>query len=312
MAQVDAASFLSAWDLRVIVSVSEWGTLIAAAKALDVSQSSLSRTISRLEKNLNVVLFARSTRRMDLTPAGQEFVSIAQRVLNDLQLAYANMQEMASEKRGQVLVSTYPQIAQEVLPSLVAEYRKHRENIEIYIRSARNPDIIDDINSGLADFGITFSDTIPDNIECLTLRRDVLCALIPSTHELGKTSAPLPFAKLAGSTMVSLGRDSYTRKLIDGAAASARITLNHAVTVPGFFEQMKFTRAGVGISLVPLSTLPGPCPRHVTVRTIKEPQLSVSINLISLRDRFMSPAAASFRNLVIEDFRSEAKSRKAS
>lgn len=300
MPNIDAIASLSAWDLQVIVAVAERGTLIAAAQALKVSQSSLSRAIARLEKTLNVVLFARSTRRMDLTPSGQEFVAIAERVLNDLQLALANMQEMASEKRGQVLISTFPQFAQEVLPPLIASFRKDRINTEFHVRTGRNPEVIEDVGSGLADFGITFGDTAPDTLDSVRLKRDILCALIPATHELAKKTTPLPLAKLSGATMVSLPRDTYTRKLIDGAAAAGHVTLNHAVIVPGFLEQMTHTRAGVGISIVPRSTLPGPCPRHVTVRPLMDPQLEVSITMLSLRGRHMSPAAVSFRNMVIE------------
>lgn len=310
---VDAIASLSAWDLQVIVTVAERGTLIAAAQALKVSQSSLSRAIARLERILKVVLFARSTRRMDLTPAGQEFVSIAERVLNDLQLALANMQEVANEKRGQVLISTFPQFAQEVLPRLIATFRKDRINTEFHVRTGRNPEVVEDVSSGLADFGITFGDTAPDTLESVRLKRDILCALIPSTHELAKSTAPLPLAKLAGATMVSLPRETYTRKLIDGAAAAGHVTLNNAVIVPGFLEQMTHTRAGVGISIVPKSTLPGPCPRHVTVRLIRDPQLDVSITMLSLRGRHMSPAAISFRNMVIEAMSAnEPKVRKAS
>lgn len=312
MTRFDVMPSLSAWDLRVIVAVAEQGTLVAAAELLKVSQSSLSRIISRMEKELNVTLFSRSTRKMELTLAGGEFVAIAGRILNDLHLAYANMQELAAEKRGQILVSTYPQIAQEVLPALIAGFRESRGNVEIHVRTGRTPEVIDDINGGLADFGITFGEAVPDTIECVRLRRDRLCALIPTSLELGKTRAPLSFSKLDGSVMVSLPHDTFTRRLIDGAAAAAHISLVHAVTVPGFFEQMKHTRAGVGISLVPISTLPGPCPKHVAVREIRDPQLNVSINMLSLRGRHMSPAAASFQSMVIKHFRTERQERKVS
>ena len=72
---------LNARDLQVLVAVAQHGRLVAAAEWLKVSPSALSRTVTRVEKLLGVTLFVRSTRRVEITAAGREFVGIAERML---------------------------------------------------------------------------------------------------------------------------------------------------------------------------------------------------------------------------------------
>ena len=86
-------------------------------------------------------------------------------------------------------------------------------------------------------------------------------------------------------------RDSHTRLLIEGAAAAAGVHLRHAVIVPGFPEIVEYVRAGVGVGFVPAGALPQPLPTELGARLLSAPALSVSISMIRLLGRHMSPAA---------------------
>jgi DNA-binding transcriptional LysR family regulator len=98
---------LSARELMAVVAVAEYGSFVAAAAFLETSQPAVTRAIKRAERTLGVMLFARSTRRVEITPAGREFVAVAERLLTDLQLAVRNMRDVSAEQRGQVVISTY-------------------------------------------------------------------------------------------------------------------------------------------------------------------------------------------------------------
>ena len=67
-------------DVMVFVKVIESGSFTAAAKKLSVPTSTVSRNVSRLEKHLGVSLLHRSTRKLELTPAGRIFHTRAERV----------------------------------------------------------------------------------------------------------------------------------------------------------------------------------------------------------------------------------------
>jgi len=290
---------LNARDLAAVLALAEYKSFIAASALLKVSQPTLSRTVKHVERVTGVTLFARSSRRVEITPAGREFVAVAERILNDLQLTLRNMGEVASEQRGQVIISAYPIFAHQVLPELVKAYRDTRPHVEIHVRQGRFPEVLEDVYSGVSDFGITYVDEVPDTIEGVALRRERMHVLLPSGHRLARRRAGLDLAELKGETLVSLGRETYTRRLLDGAAATAGVTLQHGITVPGFLEIISLVRAGVGVGLLPAGVLPAG-DRTVVARPLLKPALSIAVTLLRLRSRHLTPAASSFIKLTLD------------
>src|SRR5437762_891679 len=84
---------LNARDLHAVVALAHFGSQVNASAFLQTSQSALSRTITRIEERVGVTLFARTTRRTELTPAGREFVAVSERILNDLQIALGGLRD---------------------------------------------------------------------------------------------------------------------------------------------------------------------------------------------------------------------------
>jgi DNA-binding transcriptional LysR family regulator len=295
---------LNAKDLHALVAVAHFGSLVNASAFLQTSQSGLSRTITKIEKLTGVQLFVRSTRRIELTPAGREFVAVSERVLNDLQIALGGLRDIATEQRGQVIVSSFPIVVQQTLPSLVRTFRERRPQVDVQLRGGCNSQIIEDVGNGIADFGITYGDAIPDSLERVDLRRESLHVVLPKGHTLAEDAAPIRLAQLRDVPLVSPPRDSYVRKLVEGAAASAGFTLKHAVLVPGFPEVFAYVREGVGVGILPTGTMPTPLPPDVHTRLLSAPALSVAVAMIRLSGRHMSPAASSFWSLVLEQLKS--------
>lgn len=86
--------------LAIIRAVETEGSLTAAAKQLCVTQSALSHAIKKLEEQLGSALWRREGRRLQLTPPGQYLLSIAQRILPQLEHAESKLRQMAEGERG--------------------------------------------------------------------------------------------------------------------------------------------------------------------------------------------------------------------
>ncbi|MFV0252836.1 MAG: LysR substrate-binding domain-containing protein [Beutenbergiaceae bacterium] len=86
--------------LAIMRQVSAQGSLTAAADELHVSQSALSHRIAKLERQLGVSLWLRDGRTLRLTQAGQYLLSLAERVLPQLELAEERLQQFAAGERG--------------------------------------------------------------------------------------------------------------------------------------------------------------------------------------------------------------------
>jgi DNA-binding transcriptional LysR family regulator len=291
-------------ELLTVVALAEYGSFVAAAAHLKTSQPALTRTVKRIERILGVTLFARNTRHVEITAAGREFVAVADRVLTDLQLTVRNMNEVSSEQRGRITLTTYSAFASHTLPALVRRYRETRPSMELRIREGRQSEIVEDVRSGVADFGIGYVNTLPDILQATMLRREPLYAVLPLSHPLvATTRTRVRLLDLRDEPLISPPSDTYLRRLIDGAAAAAGFTLRYAVTVERLLSVINHVRAGVGIAILPWGVLP-PAPwTGFRTADLVEPALSVSVGLITLRGRYLTPAASSMMALIQEEAR---------
>ena len=91
---------LTSRQLQTVVALAEYGSFIAAAALLKTSQPAVTRTVKHVEEVLGIKLFDRSTRSVQITAAGKEFVGVAGRMLNDLRITISSMRELSDQRRG--------------------------------------------------------------------------------------------------------------------------------------------------------------------------------------------------------------------
>ncbi|WP_243700857.1 LysR family transcriptional regulator [Paralcaligenes ureilyticus] len=277
--------------------MAECGNFIAASLTLNMSQPALTRTVQRVEQQIGVALFRRSTRHVEITPAGQEFVAVALRILDDLRISLTNMREIADEQRGQVIVSAVMSVAHTSLARMVARYRTDRQGVEVHIREGLHGTVLEDVRSGIADLGITYIDEVHPALDCIPLGSEALHVVLPVGHPLAGQRG-IPFIKLRGLQLVSLPRESRIRRIADLAATSAGFSLMHSVSVTQFATLIQFVLAGVGIAIVPGGALPEALSAGLAARPIVQPSISRELGVITLRNRSLAPAASSFLDLI--------------
>jgi DNA-binding transcriptional LysR family regulator len=288
---------LGSRQLLAVLAIADYGSFIAAAAFLKTSQPALTRTIKRIEDVLGVSLFERTTRRVQLTPAGREFVAVAERVLNDLRISVRSMRDLADQQRGQVIVASIESVANGLLPRIIAEYHTARPAIELRIREGVHGAVLEDVRSGVADLGITFVDELPDTITMVPLGREVFHAVMPRPHRLAQ-SRGVTMTQIAREPLVSLPNDSRTRRAIDAAASKQGITLRHEVIVTQLATVMSLVRAGVGVAIVPAGAIAGFNTEGLNTLPITGPTLSRNLGLITLKEREPTPAAIGISTLI--------------
>jgi DNA-binding transcriptional LysR family regulator len=288
---------LGSRQLLAVLAIADYGSFIAAAAFLKTSQPALTRTIKRIEDVLGVSLFERTTRRVQLTLAGREFVAVAERVLNDLRISVRGMRDLADQQRGQVIVASIESVANGLLPRIIAEYHTAWPAIELHVREGVHGAVLGDIRSGVADLGITFVDELPDTIAMVPLGREVFHAMVPRQHPLAP-SPGLTMTQIAREPLVSLSNDSRTRRAIDAAASKQGITLRHAVTVTQLATVMSLVRAGLGVAIVPAGAIESFNTDGLKTLPIIGPTLSRNLGLITLKEREPTPAAIGISTLI--------------
>jgi DNA-binding transcriptional LysR family regulator len=288
---------LTSRQLQTVLALAEYGSFIAAASLLKTSQPAVTRTIKHVEDVLGIKLFERSTRSVQITAAGKEFVAVAARIQNDLKITLLSMRELSDQRRGQIIISSIMSVANGKLPGLVSAYRLDHPGIELHVRDGVHGTVIEDVRSGAADFGITYLDDLPDPFLSVKVGREAFTVVLPKDHELA-SEKNLSLSDLKDAPLVSLPSDSRTRRVIDGAASSAGITLNHVVIVSQFATMLGFVRAGIGLAIAPKSGVASFLGKELTAVPIRGRPLARDLGIITLKEREPSPAATGLMSLI--------------
>ena len=212
----------SARQLEAVLALVEYGSFVAAAARLRISQPALTRSVKRLETELGVRLFDRTTRRVQVTAAGREFAAVAERMLNDLGITVQSVREVARSGAVWSCCRASCRWRAPSLPRLIAAYRADRPGVEIHVRESVHGSVLEDVRSGVADFGIGYVDELPDFAVGTPLGRETFCVVMSARHKLAGRRK-LSLADLADQPIVALPTDSRTRRTIDAAAAMAGV-----------------------------------------------------------------------------------------
>lgn len=288
---------LGSRQLLAVLAIADYGSFVRAAAFLKTSQPALTRTIKRVEDVVGVSLFQRSTRRVEVTDAGREFVAVAERVLNDLRLSVSSMRELADQQRGQVIVASLMSVANGVLPRIFTEYHNAKPAIELHLREGIHGAVLDDIRSGVADLGITDTTELPDTVEAIPLGSEAFQVVMPLGHRLAERDE-VRLQDLAKESLISFPIDSRTRRAIDAAASRQSVTLANAITVTQFPTVMSLVRTGLGIAVVPAGAIVGFSMKGLRTLPIVRPAISRTLGVILLREREPSPAAKGLLSLI--------------
>ncbi len=288
---------LTSRQLQTVLALAEYGSFIAAASLLKTSQPAVTRTIKHVEDVLGIKLFDRSTRLVQITAAGKEFVAVAARIQNDLKITLRSMRELSDQRRGQIIISSIMSVANGKLPGLVSAYRLDHPGIELHVRDGVHGTVIEDVRSGAADFGITYLDDLPDPFLSVRVGSEAFTVVLPRNHELAKKKS-LSLSDLKDAPLVSLPSDSRTRRVIDGAASSVGLTLNHVVTVSQFATMLGFVRAGIGLAIAPKSGVASFLGKELSAVPIRGRPLARDLGIVTLKEREPSPAASGLMSLI--------------
>ena len=131
--------------MRVFQKVADEGGFAAAARALDMSPVSVTRLVADLEEHLGTRLLQRTTRRVNLTEAGQHYLGRVREILVDVDEAFSAATANTTEMAGTLRLMASPLLAAHILAPLVTPFRAlhPKVRIEIHVDNAREPPIED-------------------------------------------------------------------------------------------------------------------------------------------------------------------------
>ena len=172
--------------LNLVITIAREKTLHRAADKLNMSQPAITRALKELEGQLGADLFLRSHQGMTLTPCGEQFARHAQIMLNQMQAAIQNVDEIKSGLYGTVNLAILPSAAAELLPRSIKRLDEMGSNIAINVIGGSSRQLVPMLIKGDLDMVVGRLPGNLDQLEQTPLLYDPFSIVCAPDHPLTK------------------------------------------------------------------------------------------------------------------------------
>jgi DNA-binding transcriptional LysR family regulator len=174
-------------DLDAIVAVARRASFRAAAVDLAMSTTALSNAVGKLEANLGVRLFNRTTRSVSLTDAGRVFIDQVGPALQEVHGAMEAVRSQRATPSGTLRINAFATAAREILSPLVFEFL--RRYPQVHVDLVTEGRLVDVVAEGF-DLGVRVADLVPSDMIAVSLGRPHRYAVVGSPAYLKKHGRP--------------------------------------------------------------------------------------------------------------------------
>ncbi|SSW69214.1 HTH-type transcriptional regulator DmlR [Achromobacter agilis] len=234
-------------EMTVFLAVAEAQSFAAAARRLEMSAPTVTRSVAALERRLGALLLVRTTRSLRLTEAGQRYAADCRRILEEVEQADDAAAGAMAAPRGALSI-TAPALFGElhVMPAVLGYLRAHRE---VSVRTLLVDRVVNLLDEGI-DVAVRIG-ALPDSsltaVPVGQVRR-VVCAAPAFLREHGVPEDPDALQRYCTITAALEGRGPHWRFLQDGEAR--RVRVDSQLTVTSFQAAVLAAREGWGLTQV--------------------------------------------------------------
>ena len=268
-------------DLKYLVALAELRHFGKAAEACFVSQPTLSMQIRKLEEELGVALFERAPRKVMLTPAGQDMVQRASRILAEVEQMKEAARRSKDPEAGTLRLGVFPTLGPYLLPHVVPQLRERFPQLELQLVEEKSDILLQRLREGRLDAALLALPLHDEQLHAEFLFEEPFVFAAPAQHPLAQ-GAMLSMDELTDETLLLL-EDGHC--LRDQALDVCR--LSGAQEKAGFratsLETLRqMVAAGAGVTLLPALAVLAPVaqPRNIRLVPFRDPPPSRRIALV--------------------------------
>jgi DNA-binding transcriptional LysR family regulator len=284
--------------LTVFAVVIRERSFTRAARALGVSQPSVSARIQRLEAQLREPLFQRIGRGVRLTPTGEALRPLAERALATAQESDDLIAGIAGLTHGRIRGAASTTIAGYILPALLARFARERPGVEIDIRAGNTAHVAAAIDRGLAAWGLVEGPVDSGRLDVSRFLDDELILIVPPNHAWAAAGRIDP-SELARAPFVAREPGSGTSAIYETALAAHGVRLRPHIRLAHSRGIAAAVAGGAGVAIVSALVAAPLLDAHGLAKVeITGVDLSRSFNIVTPANRSVSRLDAAFLQLV--------------
>ncbi|MCT6925168.1 MULTISPECIES: LysR family transcriptional regulator [Bacillales] len=289
-------------QLRYFVEVAEREHISAAAEHLHVAQSAISRQIANLEEELGTPLFERVGRNVKLTPVGKIFLEHSLTALKAIDFATKQVEEYLDPQKGVIKVGFPTSLASYVLPTVISAFKRQYPDVAFQLRQGSYKYLIEAVKN--RELNLALLGPIPPKDELIDVRvlfSENMYALLPTSHPLAKNES-INLIDLRHENFVLFPEGYVLQKVVVDACRSVGFLPNITSEGEDMDALKGLVAAGIGITLLPESSLYDSTPRLTVKVPIAMPVIRRTVGVIYPTTRDLAPSEQIFLSFVGDFF----------
>lgn len=284
-------------SMKAFVILAESSSFNNAAKLLNITQPALTRRIKKMEEDLHIQLFERTTRKVTLTKAGKRLLPEARELIKKFDETLFNIRDMNAYHRGMVTLACIPTAVFYFLPLAIGKFNELYPNIKVRILEQGTNNCMESVLCNESDFGINMNNVTNSSIDFTPLVNEPFVLACRRDHPLVKAAC-----RMAGVS----GLQNDWRTLLQRQPTVDRTTAGRQTLEAGLVYEVRhlstslgLVEAGLGISALPGLAMPHAPYSSIIGIPLVEPVIRRTLGIIRRKDAVLSPAAERFFALLI-------------
>jgi DNA-binding transcriptional LysR family regulator len=285
--------------LRTIDAVARHRSFTKAAEELYLAQSAISQQIRRLERELGVEVFRRSSRRVELTAEGRVILGYAQRVLAEVDGLHSELEELTGLLRGQLRIGgVYPTGPYDLF-GMLADFRAAHPQVAIHMVEDTQDDLLAALRADELDCAFTAldPDALGNEFAATLLWEEEIVVALPVGHALCAQPS-VTFVELAAQDMIAYRDNSALRRRLERAMAEGGLEPRNAFICTEMAAVRGLASKGLGVAVLPRSVAEQLGP-PIELRSIGPDRLTWPVSLVWRAARRQSAAGKAFLKVAL-------------
>lgn len=288
-------------DLEAFLAVKETASFHLASERLNMSQSSVTRRVQKLEEALGTPLFDRTTRAVRPTLAAKRLQLRAEVILQDaIETTRALRDETATfahQRTRTVTLATIPTVASALVAPAIQALQATGADLRVRLLDVSANDVAEAVAEGDADFGIASVPMIEPTTAFQRLFDDQMVLALATDHPLASRSE-LRWQDLAETRLILPARGTGNRMIIDDALARSPDPLRWTYEVGRSTTALDLVAQRVGVAVLPRTAVTPPLTAEVQFKHIGAPRVSRPVGLITRIGQVETPPARALMQAV--------------
>lgn len=282
-------------QLEAFLEISRKKSFSLAAESLHLSQPAVSLSIKKMEDELGICLFDRTTREVRLTEAGKFLYSKVERISSNLENCLSELKEMATGTHGTIIISCLPSLAALILPEIIVAFTKKFPKIKIFIKDELADGIIHSVRSGESHLGISIFKKNIENLEFTPLLYDKFYVLCRKDHPLASQKT-VAWDELNNYKIVTMPIETSVRQQLEATFTKNGRHLRPVQEASFLATLGGMVKADIGVTLLPSFTFPL-LPNHNDLEKIlfTDPVIEREIGLLNCNIFSSTPSVDVFK-----------------